>query len=170
MNHREGAGVLVVLSWALLGVSGDTEAVLDLAETLVQEGSAPMEPVVAKEEPAHPKHPGILKLGERQWRISESLRDDYSKDMEKLQSLARPRVHRSDAGEIDGYVLRIERYGLAHQAGLRNGDVVHAVNGHTLGAWPSVIAAYQALRREDVFRVRLTRRNGKRLTLVYQIH
>jgi len=169
MRQRDGAGVLVVLSWALLGASGDTESILEAAETVVQDESAPMEPLEAKEEPEHPRHQGILQLSDRQWRISESLRDVYAKDIEKLQSLARPRIHRDDSGEIDGYLLRLERYGLAHQAGLRNGDVVHAVNGHTLGSWPSVLAAYQKLRREDVLRVQLTRRNGKRLKLIYQI-
>jgi len=151
--------------------SGDgTEAILDAAEEAVRDESAPAAaPIAAKEEPAHPQHQGILQLGPREWRINESLRDHYAKDFGELQTLASPRAHRDSAGQIDGYVLRLQRYGLAHQAGFRNGDVVHSVNGHALRTWSSVLAAYQKLRGENELRVSLTRRNGKRLKLVYHV-
>jgi len=151
--------------------SGDgTDAILDAAEEVVRDESAPkLVPIEAKAEPEHPQHQGILQLGPREWRINASLRDHYAKDFEALRTLASPRAHKDSAGQIDGYVLRLERYGLAHQAGFRNGDVVHSVNGHELGAWSTVLAAYQKLRRKNELEVTLTRRNGKRLRLVYHI-
>ncbi len=153
-----------------MGAEGGVEDILDAAEDVVQESAPPeLEAVPSKAAPEHPQHPAILQLGPREWKIGASLRDFYAKDFSELKTLANPRAHRNGQGKIDGYSMHLQRYGLAHQAGLRNGDVVHSVNGHSLSSWDSVLAAYKNLKRSDEFQVLLTRRNGKRLKLVYHI-
>jgi hypothetical protein len=154
----------------LMGADDSTDAILDAAAEAVTEskGPTPVE-IAAKPEGEYPKHQGILQLGPREWKITTSLRDHYIGDFKRLQTLAKPTAHRNAAGEVDGYFMRLPRYGLAHQAGLRNGDVVHAINGYSLGSWTSVLALYRDLKHSDELIVQLTRRNGKKLKLVYHI-
>jgi len=169
--RRSAIAIALALGSPLLMGSEDSlDAILDAAAEVVTESKGPvLEPIASKAESEHPQHQGILQLGPREWQINASLRDFYATDFSEVKTLARPRAHKNAGGVIDGYSMRLERYGLAHQAGFRNGDVVHSINGVSLGSWTSVLAAYKDLRRKDQFRVDLTRRNGKRMKLVYHI-
>ena len=162
--------LVIIGAFLLMGAEDSTDSVLDAATDAVHAAHGPvMEPIPVSPQIEHPGHQGILNLGGREWQISASLRDHYARDFSALKGLANPSAHRGSTGKIDGYSLRLERHGLAHQAGFRNGDVVHAINGYSLADWTKVLAAYKKLRAEDELQVVLSRRNGQRLKLNYHI-
>ncbi len=102
------------------------------------------------------------------WTLEQGLVDDYSGDLERLERLARARRHRNLQGEIDGYYIdRIRRNNPLYDAGIRNGDVVHAVNGDPTRNTIQVLRTFYKHRRAKVFHVELTRRGGQQLTLTY---
>ncbi len=151
-------------------LAGDAGAVLDAAEDAVREREGIDEvPATLPIKDARAGDPRIIKIGEWEWQIARNLRDWYARDIGELNVLATPSPHRGANGKVDGWRLRLERFGLAHQAGLRNGDVVHSVNGHPLHEWPTVLRAFAALRGADRYTVVLTRRSGAHRTLRYRI-
>ena len=73
--------------------------------------------------------------------------------------------HKAESGEIDGYRLSgIRRSTALHRVGVRNGDVVHAINGHTITSMEEALMAHRELEGEDAFTIDITRR-GSRQTL-----
>lgn len=114
--------------------------------------------------------PEIDKVGAAMWTVEQGLVDEYSGDLDRLDSLARARRHRNLQGEIDGYYIdRIRRDNQLFDAGIRNGDVVHAVNGDPTRNTLQVIKAFYKHRKAKVIRVDLTRRGGRTMTLTYII-
>lgn len=150
-------------------VEDEASELLDIAAEIVAGRAAPPPPVPMPETVHPPRDNRILPLGEGAWSIAASLRDHYAPRIDALKELARPTAHRSPAGDIVGWRLRIERYGLLHQAGFRNGDVVRAVNGRALDSWTAVLAAWNDLKRADRLQVELTRHDGRRLVFTYRI-
>ena len=75
--------------------------------------------------------------------------------------------HRSADGKVDGFrIRRIRCGGVLHEAGLRNGDVVHTVNGKPVRTLPQALGAYRRLRKKRVLWLEVTRRGDTR-TLRY---
>ena len=52
--------------------------------------------------------------------------------------------------------------------GIKNGDVVHTVNGATLTSMEAVMGAYGSLQNERGFNFEITRRNQK-MTIEYEV-
>jgi len=77
--------------------------------------------------------------------------------------------HKGSDGEVDGYRLSaIRRGSLFDKLGIKNGDVVHAVNGLPLTNMEGAMSAFQSLQSEDEFSFDVTRRN-KKSTFEYEI-
>jgi len=78
-------------------------------------------------------------------------------------------LHRAHDGSFDGYRVSGIRVGsTADEVGLRNGDVVHAVNGLPLDSVQSAMEAYGEVRAGETLELRLTRA-GEPHTLVIDV-
>ena len=112
---------------------------------------------------------GIEKLGENSYAISRDMLDKYISDIDSISRLARALPHKGPGGEVDGYRLSgIRRNSLPEKLGLRNGDVIHSVNGQPLTSPQGALGAYQALQSDANFNFDVTRR-GQKVGLGYEI-
>ncbi len=83
---------------------------------------------------------------------------------EDLARMGRAMPHRGPDGLVDGWRLAgIRRGSLPDQIGIKNGDIIHSVNGQELD-----ISAWAALHDQTDFEVSLTRR-GQQQTLHYSL-
>jgi len=77
---------------------------------------------------------------------------------DELTRMGRALQHVGADGQTDGYRLsRIRDGSLPYRLGLRNGDIVHAINGHPLTNLASALHAWEAEGGAHVFEVELTR-------------
>ena len=75
-----------------------------------------------------------------------------------------------EEGEIVGFkVRRIKCGSVLHQAGFRNGDIIHSINGREVTTIPQALVAYRKLRRKRKLEVVLTRRSGDTVALRYKL-
>ncbi|MEQ1571845.1 MAG: hypothetical protein ABMA64_39830 [Myxococcota bacterium] len=113
-----------------------------------------------------PSDPAIRSTGDDRWTVDRDVLHRYTRDWSRLDELGWSKVHQAN-GEADGFQLGGVRCGSdLWDAGLRSGDVVHAVNGRSVHSVPQAVLAYTALRGEDRFVVRVTRK-GESRTLRY---
>jgi hypothetical protein len=100
----------------------------------------------------------ITELGHNRYAVERDLVDYYAKDLQALSRLARVKWHENEAGKVDGFEVRRVRCGsVLYEAGLRNGDVVHAVNGRRIRSLARAVPLWWQLRRRPVVHVRITR-------------
>lgn len=111
---------------------------------------------------------GINQTGENSFEVDRSLLEKYMGDPSLLAGLGAARPHRSD-GEVDGYRLyRIRRDSIGSALGLKNGDVVHSVNGRPLSNMSEAMQAFQELQSSGSFQFEVTRR-GQKQTMDYSV-
>ena len=112
---------------------------------------------------------GIEKVGENKFVVSRDLIDKYINDIESISRMGRALLHRGPDGEFDGYRLSaIRRNTIADKLGIRNGDVIHSVNGKPLNSVQSAMEAYQTMMSENNFSFEVTRR-GQKTQLDYEV-
>ncbi len=112
---------------------------------------------------------GVSKEGDNKFVVDRSLVEDAVANVEKLATQIRVVPHKGPDGEIDGYRLSaIRRGSLFDKLGVKNGDIVHEVNGHALTSADGALKAYQALQSESSFTFDVTRRNKKQ-TFEYDV-
>lgn len=112
---------------------------------------------------------GIEQISETSYVVDRSLIDKYLQDIDSISNLGRALLHRGPDGQFDGYRLSAIRRGtLGDKLGIKNGDVIHAVNGMPLNSVQGAMAAYQTLMNERSFSFEVTRR-GQKMTMEYQV-
>ncbi len=112
---------------------------------------------------------GVTKDGDNKFTVDRGLVEDAVANVEKLATQIRVVPHKGPDGEIDGYRLSaIRRGSLFDKLGVKNGDIVHEVNGHALTSADGALKAYQALQNESSFTFEVTRRNKKQ-TFEYEV-
>lgn len=112
---------------------------------------------------------GIDQVGDNSYVVDRELVDRYMGNLDMLARMGRAIPHRGTDGQIDGYRLSgIRRNTMGEKIGIKNGDIVHSVNGHPLTSMQGAMAAYQALQSESDFEFEVTRR-GQRMNLEYEI-
>jgi type II secretion system protein C len=112
---------------------------------------------------------GIEKTDENQFTVPQSVVDNALEDLDKMASQVRVRPHRDSDGNVDGYRLSAIRRGtLLDKLGVKNGDIVHEVNGYSLNSSSGAMTAFQSLQSESAFQFDISRRN-KRRTIKYDI-
>lgn len=100
----------------------------------------------------------ITEIGKNRYAIERELVDTYARDLKALAGLAWVSWHEGDDGKVDGFVVRRIRCGsVLHEAGIRNGDVVHAVNGRRIRSLAKAIPLWWSLRKRPMVHVRITR-------------
>lgn len=111
----------------------------------------------------------VSKDGENSYTVDRELVDKYLADMDALSRMGRAIPHRGPDGQIDGYRLSgIRRGSVGEKLGIRNGDIVHAVNGQELTSVQSAMGAYGSLQNDSNFSFEVTRR-GQKMSLKYEI-
>jgi len=111
----------------------------------------------------------VRSVGENHYEVQRELVDRYLTDLDAISRMGRAIPHRGSDGEIDGYRLSgIRRRSVGDKLGIKNGDIVHAVNGQSLDSMQGAMAAYQTLQHESGFNFEVTRR-GQRTTLTYDV-
>lgn len=112
---------------------------------------------------------GIEQVSENSFVVDRSVLEQHLQDLEGLSRLGRALLHRGADGEFDGYRLSAIRRGtVVEQLGIKNGDIIHAVNGQPLTSVQGAMSAYQNLMNESSFSFEITRR-GQRITMEYQV-
>ncbi|MES2640046.1 MAG: type II secretion system protein GspC [Myxococcota bacterium] len=108
-----------------------------------------------------PAEAGISKDGETTV-VEQSVIDDAMGNFEQLATQVRVVPHKGADGAIDGYRLSAIRKGsLFEKLGIKNGDIVHGVNGQALTSTEGALQVYQTLRSEKSFTFDITRRNQR---------
>ncbi len=112
---------------------------------------------------------GITKTGEYSWEVDQSVIASAMGNIDSLISQVRATPHKGSDGEIDGFRLSaIRRGSLLQKLGIKNGDVIHGVNGTPLTSATGAMGAFQAMQTEAQFSFDVTRRNQKN-TFEYSI-
>ena len=112
---------------------------------------------------------GIEKAGDDHYTVPQSVMDNALEDLDKLASQVRVRPHRDSSGKVDGYRLSAIRRGtLLDKLGIKNGDIIHEVNGYPINSNSGAMTAFQSLTSESAFQFDISRRN-KRRTMKYDV-
>ncbi len=113
--------------------------------------------------------PEIARTGKGRFTVQRNLLRSYMGSIPKINSLGWSRRHEGPNGKADGMLLGgIRCNNDLHRAGIRSGDVVHRVNGHTVKSIPGAVIVYTKVRKDPILRVEITRR-GERKILIYRI-
>ncbi|MBX2796240.1 MAG: hypothetical protein KTR31_01185 [Myxococcales bacterium] len=111
----------------------------------------------------------VQEAGDNKYTVSRDLFDKYINDLEGISRMGRALLHRGPDGEFDGYRLSaIRRNTLADQLGIKNGDIIHAVNGQSLDSVQAAMGAYNTLKTDSNFCFEITRR-GSPVELCYDV-
>ena len=111
---------------------------------------------------------GVVVLGELLEFVLVTL-EKLMENPEQLYSQIRVVPHKDSNGEVDGYRLSgIRRRSFFYQLGVKNGDIVHSVNGKPLTSASAGMEAYNTLADARDFSFELTRRN-ERQTFEYEV-
>lgn len=112
---------------------------------------------------------GVAKADDNKFTVERSLIDQYLANPEALAGQVRVTPHKGSDGAIDGYRLSgIRRGSPFEQLGIKNGDIIHSVNGKALTSTSDAMNAYQSLQNESSFSFEITRRS-KRQTMDYTV-
>lgn len=119
--------------------------------------------------PAEGALDGVTQLGENKYAVERRILDQYLSDLDALSKMARVIPHKGPDGEVDGYRLSgIRRNSPLQQLGIKNGDVIHNVNGTSLANMTDAMGAFQQLSGANNFSFDVSRR-GQRQTMEYEI-
>lgn len=111
----------------------------------------------------------VQKVGDNKYVVDADFVEKALQNPEKLASQVRVAPHKGADGNVDGYRLSgIRRNSFFKQLGVKNGDIVHSVNGHELTSMSNAMSAFESLQSEKAFTFELTRRN-QRETYEYEI-
>ena len=111
----------------------------------------------------------VTKAGPNKFIVAQSLIDQITADPEALTGKVRVSAHKGADGQVDGFRLSgIRRRSLFKQLGIKNGDIVHTVNGQLLSDANAAANAYRSLAGTSNFTFEVTRRN-ERQTFEYEV-
>ncbi|MEZ4322760.1 MAG: type II secretion system protein GspC [Myxococcota bacterium] len=111
----------------------------------------------------------VTDLGDNNYAIDRSTLDKYLSDLEGISRMGRALLHRGPDGEFDGYRLSaIRRNTIADKLGIRNGDIIHSVNGKPLNSMQSAMEAFNTMQNDANFKFEVTRR-GQKVELGYEV-
>ncbi len=111
---------------------------------------------------------GVTKVSDTKFIVDRAFMEKQLGNVETLATQIRA-VPKTENGEIVGFRLSSVRKGSTFdKLGIKNGDVVHNVNGKALTSADGALGAYQTLSGESNFNFEITRRNQK-MTIEYEV-
>lgn len=129
----------------------------------------PPAPGASSDAPTESTTSGITKVNDNKYIISQELFDRTLGDVAGLANMGRATPHRNPDGETDGFRLSsIRRDSLGDQLGIKNGDVISAVNGQSLTDMQSAMTAYNTMQNEKSFCFDVNRR-GSPTQICYEV-
>ena len=138
-------------------------------QAAAQRASEAGEPTGKRKRNCEDESDSIAQIGSNHYKVERELVDYYAGDMSEAMKLAVVHWARED-GEVVGFkVRRIKCGSVLHQAGFRNGDVIHSINGRPVRTIPQALSAYRKLRKKRRLEVVLTRKTGEALSLRYKL-
>ena len=126
---------------------------------------------IASDESGEPSEDteGVREVSEGKYEVSRDVFDKNINDLEGISRMGRALLHRGPDGEFDGYRLSAIRRGtIADQLGIKNGDIIHAVNGESLNSVQSAMNAYNTMKTQTNFCFEISRR-GSPTQLCYDV-
>jgi hypothetical protein len=147
-------------------------AVAMAEEAVPERAEAPRPPekrVASRKVCTQAADPGIVPRGEGAWTVQDEVIQRYTRHWNRLEDLGWSAPHRGPDGKSVGLRIGGIRCGSdPWDAGFRNGDVIHAVNGRAVRTLPQAVLVYGAIHGDRVFEVEITRR-GERRVLRYRL-
>jgi len=110
----------------------------------------------------------IRKIGDNRYEIDSSEIQLAMNNIDKLAREARIVPSFKDGNTVGFKVFRIKPNSFYKKLGLRNGDVINAINGFEINSTEKALQLYQMLRTEKNLNLEITRR-GQPITLEYVI-
>ncbi len=110
----------------------------------------------------------IRKIGDNRYEIDSSEIQLAMNNVDKLAREARIVPSFKDGNTVGFKVFRIKPNSFYKKLGLRNGDVINAINGFEINSTEKALQLYQMLRTEKNLNLEITRR-GQPITLEYII-
>lgn len=105
---------------------------------------------------------GVSKEGPNKYIVEQAVLDQLLENPEQLASQVRVIPHKDEGGQIDGYRLSgIRRNSIFYKLGVKNGDIIHNVNGMPLDSMSNAMDAYNSLGSSKNFSFEITRRRQK---------
>ena len=111
----------------------------------------------------------VVQLSDDKWRVERDLIDWYASHLRDLEKQVGVSLHKGGNGARDGAKLYLPKCSVLRQGGLKNGDIVHTVNGEKVTNVPQAFAAYMKVRKADTIKVELTRKDGSQRTHIYKL-
>lgn len=111
----------------------------------------------------------VTRLADNRWQVERKIVDYYASHLRQLERQAGTRTHWGPEGKPDGVKVFLPRCSVLKQVGVRNGDIIHTVNGRKVSSVTQAVSTYLALRKESQLHVKLTRKDGRKLTFHYRI-
>ena len=112
---------------------------------------------------------GVTKLSDTEFLVESWFFEQQLQNLDGLIGKVRAVPHKGDDGSVDGFRLSaIRRGSLLDKLGIKNGDVIHGVNGTPLTSTSGAMNAFQTLQAETNFSFDLTRRR-KQTSMQYEI-
>jgi len=115
-----------------------------------------------RKKPCLGDNPDIERLDADTFAVERSVIKYYGGHLREFSRLGHASMYKVD-GKSTGFIVRGIHCGNdLHQAGLRNGDVIHAVNGKAVTNIPQALAAYTTLKGKDVLTLSITRKGQQK--------
>jgi len=111
---------------------------------------------------------GIKKTAEHHYQIKRETIDAVLENQDELMSLVRIVPVQEDGTDVGIRLFGIRNDMLLSKLGLKNGDLIESLNGHSLASPVVMLEAYGKLRSSSSLRLAIVRK-GKPLTLVYDV-
>lgn len=126
--------------------------------------------VAGKPKDCLPPDPRISKQSETEYTVDREIVDYYAKHLKEFDDLARTLAYTDEDGNPNGFRITGMRCGNPlTQAGVKNGDIITAVNGKKVNNTLQAASVYMKVRDEDHLRVEMTRK-GVPVTLEYDVN
>lgn len=111
---------------------------------------------------------GVTKVSDTKYLVDRSFLEKQLGNVEALATQIRA-APKTEDGKVIGFRLSgIRKGSVFDKLGIKNGDVVHNVNGTALTSMEGALGAYGNLQNERAFNFEITRRNQK-MTIDYEV-
>lgn len=162
------ASVLAIQSQRVIINHNGTKEYLELQEKAQPKVSSRFKNSRSRRHSSSSSMEGVQQIGENSYRIERS---EIDKTLSNLNSIAmQARIVPSfKNGKSNGFKLFAIRPGSVYsKLGIKNGDVIHKINGYPMNSPEKALEIYQKLKTARSIDIELSRRNNKK-NLKYQI-
>jgi hypothetical protein len=134
----------------------------------LQANEAPPQPRRRAKKPCDRRVEGIVEILDGYYAVQRSVLDHYATLKEGMR-LAHVAWHKDDAGKKDGFsIYRIGCGNPLAQVGLKNGDVIHTINGHKVKSIPQALVVVARVKRKERIEV-IGSRRGEPIRIVADV-